>query len=162
MKQFRKKLPFYETVESKNKLNLDLRMQLALITQLRHHIVHTGGKVRDREIFAQKVLEEIGRWNNGKPAQENLDVINQYFFISPNETTIALRDIRLFEHKLDNVANRYIDVLQLLCRSLVSIAYVLTVAIESYPNSPATEIDELDGATALCVKTRLVIHAFPE
>lgn len=125
MKQFRKKLSSFSRVETNNALGIDLRFTLEFIAQMRHHIVHTRGEVKDRDDFARKILEKIGRWNNGKPSPYR-DEINDVFFLPPHENTIALLERRI---KSDHFLPTHMDIMQNFCRALLSIARALTQAL---------------------------------
>jgi len=60
VKQIRAKRPRLRELEEKNAVETDLRIMLPLIQQLRHHIVHTGGKVIDQDLFKEKVFKASG------------------------------------------------------------------------------------------------------
>ena len=62
---FRNLYPELVDIETRNQLQVNLRVAIRSIEQLRHHIVHTRGLVRDRSIFIEKVLNDCGLWNGG-------------------------------------------------------------------------------------------------
>jgi hypothetical protein len=90
--QFRARLPEFAELERSNALNVDLRFWLALITQLRHHIVHTSGKVRNRTEFSQKVFKAAGIGTQGAGSAEYDDLIESCFYLPPHAEIIAMLD----------------------------------------------------------------------
>lgn len=131
LKQFRKKLPLYLKLEVNNALDLDLRFNFEVIAQMRHHIVHTRGAVSNRPAFAKKILDKIGRWNNGKPSSYR-DEVEDLFFLPPHENIIALLERPM---KTDHGLPLQMDVMQNFCRALLSTAHALTHALIDYQDS---------------------------
>jgi len=118
---FRQKFPNISEIEKNNKLKHDLKFMLALIAQLRHHIVHTAGKVKNKDRFIEKVLNEVGLFNNGNPKIENTDFINN--FLSGDENIVALLEIRI---RKEIPLNIHVSPFDILCRFLLSQAHIIS------------------------------------
>jgi hypothetical protein len=129
LNQFRKKLPHFAELERTNKLGLDLRLSITLISQLRHHIVHTSGKVKCREMFVQKVLNSVGLYNNGKPTEENRAIIESYFLDNKYAEIIGLLEVPLHTASPLPV---YLSPFDRLCRQLLASAHALAYSIAEY------------------------------
>lgn len=140
LRQFRRKLPAFANAEQDNALELNLRFDVALIAQLRHHIVHTAGKVSEREDFSKKILDGIGRWNNGKPSDYR-DEIDSLFFEPPHEKIIALLDIQMGDKA---TWPSFMDVMQNLCRRLLCSAHLLTHFLVKHQNGLDTGSIEIE------------------
>lgn len=139
LNHFRARLPRFAELERSNKLGVDLRIYVALVAQLRHHIVHTGGRVKDREAFIRKVLSSVGQYNNGKPTKENRDLIDDYFFDGEHSDTIGLLEIRTHEQSRLPLQFSMFDGL---CRPLLATAYALASAIQELQGkSPPTRTE---------------------
>jgi hypothetical protein len=132
---FRNKLPKFALLERENKLEKDLRLSIALISQLRHHIVHTGGKVIQRETFIKKVLNSVGLYNGGNPTEENRKLVEMYFLGGKHTEVIGLLEVPL---KHESALPAYINVFDYLTRQLLASAHALAFAIKEYQDT-ATE-----------------------
>jgi len=76
----------YKEIFTKDTNNV---FQLALIEEMRHHIVHNNGRVPDKDKFLEKILIDIGLYNNGKYDKTFEDIVNSYFSIKyPDEITL--------------------------------------------------------------------------
>lgn len=64
--------------EKKNELDVDFRLTVALIQELRHRIVHKGGAVRDVEEFVGKIFSSTGLSKQGEKGADTKAVIEQY------------------------------------------------------------------------------------
>ena len=72
-------------------------MAITLIELLRHVIVHRGGVAYDKNKFKDRVLKKCGLYNSGKPSQDHVDFINQFFGTGIYENTILLLEIPTHE-----------------------------------------------------------------
>lgn len=124
LSHFRAKLPKFAAAEKDNALGIDLSLSIALITQLRHRIVHSAGKVRDREPFVKGVLESVGLYANGKPAAEHRAYVEGYFFEYPYGDTIGLLDRRHPDSM--GPIKIYVSVFDHLVSKLLASAHLLT------------------------------------
>ena len=75
--RFRNHFPEVGSAEERRALGHAPQFVLALVEQLRHVIVHQGGRVSSREAFEEQVLSKAGVWNNGRPAQM---YVNEFAF----------------------------------------------------------------------------------
>ena len=81
-------------IETNNKLNVNLKVAIELIAQLRHIIVHKGGIVGDRDAFLESVLKKSGGWNNGKYHPDYKDFVEQFFGDGEYKNVISLLEVR--------------------------------------------------------------------
>lgn len=125
---FRKKLPFFEERERSNATGSDLRFSVALITHLRHHIVHTGGNIKERAKFEKNVLDAAAVPNNVKREQFR-DEINDLFFLPPHGNTIAMLEREIPDQSRIPI---YHDLMENYCRKLLSSAHLLADSLENY------------------------------
>lgn len=85
--------PDLQLIESKNKTRHDLKFVICLIEHLRHIIVHNGGCVNNKENFLNRILEKIGRVNNGRVNQDYVGLTNTFFGTGDYENEILLVEI---------------------------------------------------------------------
>ena len=130
---FRQKFTDMSKIEKSNKLNFDLTFAFSLISHLRHHIVHTAGKVANKEVFIKKVLDEIGRFNNGKPSAEFLGYIDYFFGSGEHENTINLLERRVHRDIPFRIENNPVD---MLCRFLLAQAFIIAENISVRQEKP--------------------------
>ena len=78
------------SIETNNKLQVNIALAFALIEKLRHHIVHKSGRINDAEVFIKEVSEKVGLYNNGNVAAENLNLIKACMGINRFENHIIL------------------------------------------------------------------------
>lgn len=138
LSHIREKLPKFSAAERDNALGTDLRFSIALITQFRHHIVHTGGKVRDRERFVKQVLGSIGLSAHGESAAEHRAYIGDYFFQAPHGDTIALLDRR--HPDSTGPLKFYVSVFDELVKDLLASAHLLTVVLLEYAGAGKSDV----------------------
>ena len=131
---FRQKFKSISEIEKNNKLNYDLKFMLALISQLRHHIVHTAGKVKNKEKFIEKILNDVGLFNNGKPKKENTDFIN--YFLNGDENVIVLLEVRI---RKEIPLNIHVSPFDILCRFLLSQAHIISKNISDHQSQNRPE-----------------------
>ena len=89
----RAQAPLLGRYESANPVQTDYRLLAVLVEKLRHHIVHAGGCVVSREAFAADVLSSVGRSNNGKLTDADLQIIYRYLGSGEYSQTIVLEDL---------------------------------------------------------------------
>lgn len=126
LKSLRRILPQLEKLENKNATGASLLLSTNVTAQLRHHIVHTGGQVKDRETFSSKVFAKCGRSGHKAFIDEWLPYINSYFRYTNYPSTICLIKI-----PMDNFFSHQ-DVLQQACNLLLAHAYLATVQVKAY------------------------------
>jgi hypothetical protein len=76
--RFRKHFSEVRSAEAQRALGHAPNFVLALVEQLRHIIVHQGGRVYSRKEFEKQVLSKAGVWNNGRPAQMYVNELSFY------------------------------------------------------------------------------------
>ena len=111
-------------IEVDNALNINLRVAIELIENLRHQIVHAGGRVADLERFSQRVLENSGLWNNGNPKADMVEFIEGYFREESESHYVSLLEVSAVPREFP--LNIYHDV----CGHLIEylMAYAVQVA----------------------------------
>ena len=57
--------PPFASMEARNEGRRNLRVSIELIANLRHRIVHTRGRISDRNAFIERVLKNSGAWSSG-------------------------------------------------------------------------------------------------
>jgi len=135
LNQFRNKFNDIEEIEKTNKLNVNLRLTLILINNLRHIIVHNGGIVGDKAEFSKKVLKDAGLYNNGKPNKRHVIFINNYFGSEEYDNNIVLLEVRIMpEIPIDISINR----LDSLTGNLMSYAFLIAQYLQEYKNPTKT------------------------
>lgn len=77
--KFRNEYRNITTLETNNRLGVNLYLAITLIELLRHVIVHRGGVVHDKNLFKERVLKKCGLYNSGNPSQDHVDFIGQFF-----------------------------------------------------------------------------------
>ncbi len=122
LNQFRKKHPAICDIEKTNKFQINMRLALTLIEQLRHVIVHHGGVIENKDKFRSDVLKKTGLLNNGIPHEDNTNFINSFFGTGIYETTVMLLEIRV--HK-DIPLDIHVGRFDLLSECLISYADVV-------------------------------------
>ena len=95
LNRFRKQFPMLKNFETTNKITVNLSLAIALIEELRHKIVHEGGKVSSKDDFIKNTTERAGLYNNGKVSQKHLDFVNQFFGKNEFENLITLIEITI-------------------------------------------------------------------
>jgi hypothetical protein len=98
--RFRVLHPELVEIEMNNKLNVNLRVAIELITNLRHIIVHKSGIVSDKDIFLKNVLENSGLYNNGKYNPVYKIFIERFFGEGEYKNIICLLEIKHPENPL--------------------------------------------------------------
>lgn len=95
LNQLRDLYPELKNTEKQNKLNVDLRVCIDLISFLRHIIVHKSGIVDDREEFIKIVLQKSGVYNNGKHHPGYQEFIERFFGDDEYKNHILLLELNL-------------------------------------------------------------------
>jgi hypothetical protein len=93
LNHFNSKLPQMMKVVENNKLGIDLKLAIILIEKLRHHIVHTRGKVSNKEEFIKNVLKEAGLGNQGNPNSKYSNFIEPFFNMKGHSNLISLLEV---------------------------------------------------------------------
>lgn len=93
LKQIRLKIPTLKDYEKDNRIGIDFKLHITLIEKLRHIIVHKSGETK-KELFIEKMLKELGVYNNGNYNKEYDELINIYFKKDNNIDTVVLLDIQ--------------------------------------------------------------------
>lgn len=73
---------------------INLLLTFSIIEQLRHQITHSSGYAKNKALFIKKCLGRIGRYSDGKPKSEYIEIINLYFGKGKRENEVCLLEIR--------------------------------------------------------------------
>lgn len=117
--------PEIKKIDQNNAMNVNLKLAIALIEQLRHVIVHKNGVVNVKEEFIKTVLEKAGLYNNGKPKLDNRDFIEKYFGGGKDENHIRLLDFP------QGNGFTTVNVFQTLTNYLLSYSFFITETIKN-------------------------------
>jgi hypothetical protein len=129
LNHFRNKFPQLQQIETDNKLNTNLRLAIALIEQLRHHIVHTSGVVSDKKKFVDHVLSKSGLYKKGKTDVLHNEFIETFFGTGDYRNIISLLEIQTNpEIPLDT----YIDVFEDISNYLMAYAHLVAEYLNSF------------------------------
>lgn len=90
LSRLRNLYPDFVNIEANNKLNLNLKVAIELIENLRHIVVHKSGVVRSRDAFLESILKKSGVWNNGKYEVKYKDFIEVFFGVDEYKNIIFL------------------------------------------------------------------------
>ena len=122
--------PRLERIEEDNKLNRNLRVSVELVGNLRHKIVHSRGTIASKDGFVQHVLEECGRWNNGRPNSRNRAIVENCLSSGSHDCIITLIEVDAqlpsgVPLEARNILNLQFDI----CGSLISDLMVVAVLV---------------------------------
>lgn len=119
----RSKLQLLNRYESNNALGIDLWFAINFIEKLRHHIVHTKGRINSKADFTEQILKKCGLYNNGKPTQAYLDEIDS--FVRPQGGAYY---VRLLDVPLESIGaiQQYVRMFDELSNALPAYAHLLT------------------------------------
>lgn len=93
LERLRMIFPKIADIDVNNKLNVNLKLAIILIENLRHIAVHKNGIVDNKDEFIKSTLQKAGLYNNGNPKTEYTQLISQYFGTSEHENYILLLEI---------------------------------------------------------------------
>lgn len=132
---FKNKFHSLKSIETNNSIKINMFLAITLISKLRHVIVHKGGTVSDVDTFIKKTLEKTGLYNSGRPSNNHVSFIRQYFGTKEHNNLIVLLEIRDAEHAPIEI---YHDVLGGLFGIMMT--YALLVTDELRQMSRSTEV----------------------
>lgn len=122
LNKFRNTFQEYKRLETSNKLEKNLKLEINLIEHFRHIIVHCGGKTSNKEALIKKILEKSGFWNNGKNNEENRNFTSSFFQSKGLDDIIILLEI---EGNNDGFPGEFHDILEDLINSLTSVTHII-------------------------------------
>ena len=93
LNHFRSKLPRISRTEKSNHFDVNLRIAITLVEQLRHIIVHKRGVVSNKEKFIADVFRKLGLSEKGKAARRDREFIESFFGQGEYADTIFLLEI---------------------------------------------------------------------
>ncbi len=128
LNRFRKYFPELKTIETTNKLQVNLSLAIALIEKLRHVIVHKGGKVSSKNAFVKLTTEQVGLYNGGSVSEDNINLINLFFGENEYENLITLLEIRVHPEVPFDV---HVSIFDKLTGFLMAYAYLLYQYVDS-------------------------------
>lgn len=85
--------PRFASIEVRNKRRRNLRVSIELIASLRHRIVHTRGRISDRNGFIECVLKKAGAWGDGQPKPEDRQLVETYLSSDVDDCFIRLVEV---------------------------------------------------------------------
>jgi len=127
LSRLRNILPKYDSIETNNKIDSDIKLGIILIEKLRHVIVHCGGMVKDKKGFIELVLKDAGLFNSGKYKQKIVESISRFFGEGPYSNTILLTEVKgipLYGVP-PQIMTGEINVLEILINVLLASAYAI-------------------------------------
>jgi hypothetical protein len=140
LSQFRNKFTNLVEIEKNNKLQVNLKLAVTLIEQLRHIIVHNGGKVASRSNFVDSVTRKCGLYNNGKPKDDHVKFIEQFF--GENEYDNMVTIVEIPTH-ISGPIERHISRIEVLLEYLLAHAHLIFKCIDS--EAKGSKITSPDG-----------------
>ena len=123
--------PELKPVEEENIYNVQVRVAVKLIENLRHQIVHTRGIVTNLNDFVKHVLERSGLWNNGKPRPGLVQFIEKFFQHDSATYSISLSERRTAPP--GSPLDAYVDVWDELVTYLIAYAYSICNCVSPIP-----------------------------
>ncbi|MDD5215745.1 MAG: hypothetical protein PHQ03_09455 [Methylococcales bacterium] len=142
LNEFRTLFPDLKSIESEpikaNKKKLHPKFVLNFIAQLRHRIVHNGGKVNDKTAFIKTIFAESGISNKSNKGQYD-DFIN-YFLCGKENGKLDKSIILLEHHNNDEFTPLTFHPISRVFDCLMSYSVILCELIENYEdkNVPCT------------------------
>lgn len=121
----REKIPRIKVLEKINKLNVNLWFAVNFIEKLRHHIVHTKGIVSDKNKFIDDLMKKVGLYNNGRPDQEHLELINLVLQQQDGKHFVRLLEIPLLSN---GPVRSHVNVFNELSNHLLAYSHVLVTS----------------------------------
>ncbi len=125
--QFRTKFNRIIRIEMDNHFNINLRLAVVLIEQLRHVIVHNGGIISDNEIFIEKTLKKAGLFNNGNYDKDDVDFVQSFLGEVDGKIHVVLLEVNLDPK---SPLNLHVDVFQELSNYLMAYAHQICLCLK--------------------------------
>lgn len=129
--QFRKNFPEIEKLEEENKLNINLKLVITLIENMRHIIVHNGGKVSSKRDFIKKIFNDC---NLSDSLRRNYSEYIKSFFRDEYPNTLILLEVKLFS--CEN--SPYRNIFDNLSGYLMTYAHILLECLEAHQKQNIT------------------------
>jgi len=130
--QLKKKIPELAESLEKNKPNIDYNFRLSVVEHIRHIIVHRNGYIKNEDEFIRKILEKVGKYNNGNFSQEHGNYIKQFYCdcTKKHENIIYLN--RVYSELEDTGLYFFHDKFSLLIQNLASYAIILNKSLNNH------------------------------
>lgn len=125
---FSEKFPQLGRLEAYNKLDINLRLAVILIANLRHVIVHQKGIVSDKGEFIKIMLKKSRLHANKKLLERHIKFIETFFRSDADKSTVYLLEIPI-DPKLPWGA--HIDIFEDLSNLLMAYALVIVECLEA-------------------------------
>jgi len=132
LNHFRSKLPRISRTEKSNHFDVNLRLAITLVEQLRHIIVHNRGVVSNREEFIADIFKKLGLSEKGKAARRDREFIESFFRSEKYAGTILLLEIPTNPGMPFEV---HIDIFESLSRYLLAYAHLVKESLEAHINN---------------------------
>ena len=132
IKQLKKKIPELTKSLEKNIPNIDYNYRLSVVQHIRHIIVHKNGYIKNEDEFIKKILEKVGKYNNGNFSQEHGNYIRQFYCdcTKKHENIIYLNSV--YSELEDTGLNIFHDKFSLLIQNLASYAIILNKSLNNH------------------------------
>jgi hypothetical protein len=144
LNHFRSKLPRIIRTEKSNYFDVNLRLAIALVGQLRHIIVHKRGVVSNKEKFIADVFKKSGLSKEGEAASRNRKFIESFFGSGKYASTIHLLEIPTNPGMPFEV---HIDIFEGLSRYLLAYAHLVKESLETHISNLGAEADDESDST---------------
>ncbi len=144
LNHFRSKLPRISRTEKNNHFDVNLRLAITLVEQLRHIIVHNRGVVSNREEFIADVFKELGLSEKGKAARRDREFIESFFGHGEYAGTILLLEIPTNPGMPFEV---HIDIFESLSRYLLAYAHLVKESLETHISNLGADADDESDST---------------
>lgn len=130
--RLRKKIPIIDYLEHNNKLDINYKFVIMLISKIRHIIVHNSGIIEDVDKFSDTILKAIGVSKDSETGEKLLS--NIYFYIGEidSTTSIVLLEYRDRKNKQESPIDFYHDRLGNLLSRLTEYAILLSKYVDYY------------------------------
>jgi hypothetical protein len=89
----RKNFPAVASAETRNFQNIHLGFAVAMIARLRHQIVHNRGWTESQQQLVLDVAKQVGLYNNGQVAKQQLDFAGRFFGDGEYSNMVALLEV---------------------------------------------------------------------
>ena len=130
LNQLKKKIPEFSNSLENNKPNIDYNYRLSVVEHIRHIIVHRNGYIKNEDEFIKKILEKIGKYNNGKFDQELEDYIKQFYCDCTKKNENIIRLNRVYFN--DSGLTMFHDKFSFLIQNLASYAIIINKSLNNH------------------------------
>ena len=130
--QLKKKIPELTYSLENNKPKIDYNYRLSVVEHIRHIIVHRNGYIKNEHEFIKKILEKVGKYNNGNYSQEYGDYIKQFYCNCSKKHVNSIYLNRTYSEYKDTGLNFVNDKFSFLIENLASYAIILNKSVAKH------------------------------